>query len=74
MISEWQKLIRIVDWPELGCNVVAEYNADKLADEKRLEKAEQSTERKPAKQKKKRVMPASIHRGTCFVSIQLQEP
>ena len=51
---------------------MAEYNAEELADnfkgEKRLEKAEQSAERKVAKWKKKRVEPAAIKWGTHFVS------
>ena len=50
MIAERQKLIHNADWSELGWSVVAEYNAEELAedskDEKRLEKAEQSVVRK----------------------------
>ena len=68
MIAERQKLIRIAERSELGWSVVAEYNADELADdskdEKRLEKAELSSERKVAKQKIKRVEPAAVKRGS----------
>ena len=52
--------------------MVANYNAEELADDcqdkKGLEKAEQSAERKAAKQKKKHVQSAAVYRGTCFVS------
>ena len=67
MIAERQKLIRIADRSELGWSVVTEYTADELAedsdDEKRLEKAERSAERKVAKRKKKRVEPSSVRRN-----------
>ena len=61
LIAERQKLIRIADRSDLGWSVVSEYTVDELAedseDEKRLEKAERSAERKLAKRKKKRTEP-----------------
>ena len=48
--------------------VVAEYNAEDLADdsedEKRLEKVDQCAERKAMKQKKTCVEPTAVHLGT----------
>ena len=52
--------------------MVAEYSAVGLAnnskDERRLEKAEQSVERKALKWKKKQVEAAAVHWATQFVS------
>ena len=57
LLSERQKLIRIVDRSEFGWGVVSEYTADDLvldsANEKRLEKAEKAAEQKAAKRLKK---------------------
>ena len=62
LLAERQKLIKIADRSEYGWGVVAEYTADKLADdsddEKRLEKAEKAAERKAAKRKRKRAEPS----------------
>ena len=56
LIADRQKLIKIADRSDLGWVVVEEYTADKLAadsdDEKRLDKAERSAERKAAKRRK----------------------
>ena len=50
LLSERQKLIKLVDRSEHGWGVVAEYTADELAedsdDEKRIFKAEKAAERK----------------------------
>ena len=57
MLAKRQKHIRIADRSEFGWGVVAEYEADELADgsddEKRLEKAEKSAERRAFKLRKK---------------------
>ena len=56
LIANRQKLIKIADRSDLGWAVVEEYTADELAadsdDEKRLDKAERSAERKAAKRRK----------------------
>ena len=56
LLTERQKLIKIADRSEFGWSVVAEYTADELADnsddEKRIEKAEKTAERKAAKRKR----------------------
>ena len=64
--------IRIADRSELGWSVVAEYNAEELADhsegETRLQNAAQSAEMKAAKRKKKCAEQAVVLRGARFVS------
>ena len=71
MIPE-QQTIHIKDQSELWWSVLAGYNTDKQADgsknEKRLEKAEQSSEREAEEQKKNCVKPAAVKQGTSFVS------
>ena len=56
LIVDRQKLIKIADRSDLGWAVVEEYTADELAadsdNEKRLDKAERSAERKAAQAKK----------------------
>jgi len=63
LLTERQKLIKIIDRSEFGWGVVAEYTTDELAEdsdnEKRLEKAEKAAERKAAKRKRKRVEPTA---------------
>ena len=57
-----QKLIKIADHSELGWRMVAKYEADKLAsnseDEKKLEEAKKSAERKAVKRRKAVMTPA----------------
>ena len=56
LLTMWQKLIKIADKSELGWEVVDEYKADELTsgseDEKKLEKAERTVERKAVKKRK----------------------
>ena len=56
LLTTRQKLIRIADRSELGWKVVEEYEADELAsgseDEKKLERAERTAERKAVKKRK----------------------
>ena len=56
LLAEHQKLIKIADRSDLGWAVVSEYTANELAedsdDEKRLEKAEKTAERKANRRKK----------------------
>ena len=56
-LAHRQKLIRVADRSELGWALVAEYEADSLAvdsdDEKRLERAERTVERKVAAKRRK---------------------
>ena len=71
LLSERQKLIKIADRSEFGCGVVAEYTADKLAedsdDEKWLDKAEKAAERKAGKKKKWVEPPSRAARSRPFV-------
>ena len=56
LLATRQKLIKIADRSELGWKVVEEYEADELAsgseDEKKLERAERTAERKAVKRRK----------------------
>ena len=56
LLATRQKLIKIADRSELGWKVVEEYEADELAsgseDEKKLERAERTAERKAVKKRK----------------------
>ena len=78
LIGERQKLIKIADRSELGWGVVAEYTANKLADdsddEKRIEKAERAVERKAAKRKKARMAPLPMKRPRPPSSLPAGQP
>ena len=56
LLDAHQKLIEIADRSEFCCRVVVKYEADELAsdsdDDKKLEKAERTAERRAAKRKK----------------------
>ena len=71
MIAERRMLVRGQVRAGVEHGVVAEYNAEDLADdsedEKRLEKVDQCVERKAMKQKKMCVEPTAIHLGTCIL-------
>ena len=66
IVAEWLNLIKIADRSEFGWGIVPEYTADELADdsddEKRLERAENTAERKAGKRRRK-VLTWAVARG-----------
>ena len=80
VIAERQKLIKIADWSELGWAVVnkctADELADKLDDEKRMEKEEKAAERKATRKRKAPAekSKASKRSASAMVPVQTFQP